>query len=97
MSTTKIFGYSDTGFSDSGYSDTGYRDSGYSDTGYSDTPLTVKVLVNPMLPKSVNVGKYMLTVTLFSGPKGVTEDICSGQMVVTSLMCMYTWGVLKLL
>ena len=33
----------------------GYSDSDCSDTGYSDTLLTVTVLVNPMLPKSVNV------------------------------------------
>ena len=36
--------------------------------GYSDTPLTVTVLVNPMLPKCVTVSKYLLTVTLFHCP-----------------------------
>ena len=51
----------------------------YSDNAYRDTPLTVTVLVNPMLPKSVTVSKYLLTVTLFLCPVGVTvtEDICS--------------------
>ena len=38
---------------------------GYSDTAYIDTPLTVTVLVNPLLFKSVTVSKYLLTVTLF--------------------------------
>ena len=48
---------------------------GYRDTGYIDTPLTVTVLVNSvnsMLPKSVNVSKYLVTVTLFSYTEGVT-------------------------
>ena len=51
---------------------------GYSDTIYSDTPLTVTVLVNPMLPKSVSVFNYLLTVTLFPFREGVTEtgDVC---------------------
>ena len=42
---------------------------GYSNPGYSDTPLTLTVLVNPMLPKSVTVSKYLLTVTLFLCPR----------------------------
>ena len=52
---------------------------GYSDTAYSDTPLTVTVSVHPMLPKSVNVSKCLLTVTLFLCPEGVTvtEDVCN--------------------
>ena len=45
---------------------------GYNNTGYRDTPLTVTVLVNPMLPKVVTVRKY-ITVTLFSCPEGVNE------------------------
>ena len=51
----------------------------YSDTGYSDTPLTVTVWVKTMLPKSITVSKYLLTVTLFPCPKGVTatEDVCN--------------------
>ena len=52
---------------------------GYSDTCYSDTPLTVTVLVNPMLAKSVTVSKYLLTETLFPRSEGVTvtKDICN--------------------
>ena len=51
---------------------------GYSDTDNSKTPPTVTVLVNRMLPKSVTVSKYRLTVTPFSCRKGVTvtEDVC---------------------
>ena len=47
-------------------------------TDYSNTPLTVTVLVNRMLPNSVTVSKYLLTVTPFSSRKGVTvtEDVC---------------------
>ena len=50
---------------------------GYSDTGYSDTPPTVTVSVNPKLPKSVTVNKYLRTATLFPCPNGVTvtEDV----------------------
>ena len=51
---------------------------GYNATGYSDTPLTATVWVIPMQPKSVTVSKYLLLVTLFSYPEGVTltEDVC---------------------
>ena len=51
----------------------------YRYTGYSDTLLTVTDLINRMLPKNVTVSKYLLTVTLFTCPKGVivTEDVCS--------------------
>ena len=53
---------------------------GYNDTSYSDSPLTVALLINPMLPKSVSVSKYLLTVTLFPCLEGVTEtedeDVC---------------------
>ena len=45
---------------------------GYTETGYSDTLLTVTDLVNPMFPKSVAVSKYLLTVTLYPCPEGVT-------------------------
>ena len=50
----------------------------YSDTGYSDYPLTVTVVKNPSLSKSVTVSKYLLTVTLLPCPEGVTviEDVC---------------------
>ena len=54
-------------------------DFGYTDIFcYSDSPLTVIVLVNPMLPKSVTVSKYLLTVTLFPCPEGVTvtKEVC---------------------
>ena len=53
--------------------------SGYSDTGYNDTLLTVTVLVNPMLPKSVTVSKYLPTVILLPCPEGatVTEEVCN--------------------
>ena len=52
---------------------------GYSDTSYSDTLLTVTVLVNPMCLKSVTLSKYLLAVTLFPCPEGVTvtEDVCT--------------------
>ena len=45
--------------------------------------LTVTFLVNPMLPKSVTVSKYLLTVTLFPCPEGVTvtEDVCITKMI----------------
>ena len=51
---------------------------GYSDLCYSDTSLTVPVFVNPMLPKSVAESKYLLTMTLFIWPEGVTvtKDVC---------------------
>ena len=51
---------------------------GYNDTAYRDTHLTLTILVNPMLPKSVTVSKYLLTVTLFPCPEGVTvtKDVC---------------------
>ena len=52
---------------------------GYSYTDYSDTPLTVTVLVSPMLPKSVTVSNCLHTVTLFPCPEGgviVTKDGC---------------------
>ena len=42
----------------------------YSDTGYSDYLLTVTVVKNPSLSKSVTVSKYLLTVTLFRVPRG---------------------------
>ena len=47
--------------------------------GYSDTPFTVTASVHPMLTKSVNVSKCLLTVTLFLCPEGVTvtEDVCN--------------------
>ena len=50
----------------------------YNDTGYSNTRLTVKVLVNPKLPKSFTISRYLLTVTLFPCPESVnvTEDVC---------------------
>ena len=56
--------------------------SGYSDTGYNDTLLTVTVLVNPMLPKSVPVSKHILRVILFPCPQGVTvtKDISLGYL-----------------
>ena len=41
----------------------------YNDNGCSDTPLRVTVMVNPMLPKSVTVSKYLFTVTLFPCPE----------------------------
>ena len=52
---------------------------GYRYTGHSDTPLTVTVLVNPMLPNSVVVSKCLLTVTLFLCPEDVTvtENVCT--------------------
>ena len=52
---------------------------GYSDTGYSDILLTVTLLAVPLFQKCVTVSRYLLTVTLFAGPKSVTEsgEICS--------------------
>ena len=50
------------------------------------TPLlTVTVLINPMLAKSVTVSKCLLTVTLFPCPEGVTvtEDVCIDKMPIT--------------
>ena len=43
------------------------------------TLLTVPVLVNPMLPRSVTVSKYLLTMTLIPFPEGVTvtKDVCT--------------------
>ena len=43
------------------------------------TPVTVTVLVNHMLQKSVIVSKYLLTMTLFHCLEGftVTEDVCN--------------------
>ena len=44
------------------------------------TSVTVTVLINSMLPKSVTVSKYLLTLTLIPCPEGVTvtEDVCTG-------------------
>ena len=47
--------------------------------GYSENPLTVTVLVNPMLSKSVTVSKYLLTFTRFPCP----EDVCSYRVKVS--------------
>ena len=57
--------------------------------GYNDTPLTVTVVVSPLLPKSVTVSKYLLTVTLFPPPDGVTvtEDVCIICPPCTSWLC----------
>ena len=50
---------------------------GYSDTSHRDTQLTMTVLVNPMLAKSVAVSQNLLTVTLFPCLEGITltEDV----------------------
>ena len=50
---------------------------GFIGISHNDTPLIVTVLVNSMLPKTVTVSKYLLTVTLFPCPGGgtVTEDV----------------------
>ena len=52
---------------------------GFSANAYSDTPLTVTVLVNFTLTKSVLISKYLLTLTLFPCPEGVavTKDVCT--------------------
>ena len=53
--------------------------------GYSD-PLTVTVLVNPMLPKIITESKYLLSVTLLPCPEDVTlsEDVCT---CIASVKC----------
>ena len=45
---------------------------------YSDNPLIVTVFVSPMLAKCVTRSKYLLTMTHFPCPEGVTvtEDVC---------------------
>ena len=66
---------------------------GNSDTCYnSDTTLTVTVLVNPMFPKSVTVSKYLLLVTQFLCPEGVTvtEDVCN-----KTTLCSADWFTRK--
>ena len=41
-----------------------------------------------MLPKSVTVSKYLLTVTLFACPKSVnvTEDVCTAKLTQLPLL-----------
>ena len=60
------------------FENTSFHARAYLHTGYSDTLLTVTVLASPMLPKSVTVSKYLLTVTPFSCPEDVTvtEYVC---------------------
>ena len=69
---------------------------GYSDTAYWNTRLIVTVLVNPILPKSVTVSKYLLTFTLFNCPEGVTvtEDVCNSWLPdgYTRILRSYVFG-----
>ena len=60
------------------FENTSFHARAYLHTGYSDTLLTVTVLASPMLPKSVTVSKYLLTVTPIPCPEGVnvTENVC---------------------
>ena len=54
---------------------------------YSDTLLSVTVLVNPMLLKSITVSKYLFTVTVFHCPEGVivTKDVGRSMETTTCL------------
>ena len=50
--------------------------------------VTVTVLVNQKLPKTVTLSKYPLTLTLFLCPEGVTLFLCPEGVGITKEVCI---------